>query len=245
MKNINLMKVDEINSISLTRSTVMANKSCILLLPHQTEHRNSFKCLVINKRDGTCNSFSGVDQVDFNQCAACLDPLYNVIWAFNPTNNEISYYNVISTEARTMQNLEVSILSPGLALPIVPSCYVTRSQAAMHLLACLDTLTQAQDEKLTIVEGSENNQSTHGKVYSREDFATVSRFENHGGGWGYSGQSIEAIRFMADTDILLGNLKIKCHSIIIILIKNDNNILKMYCRWLRTIWWSRRIHRQD
>lgn len=26
----------------------------------------------------------------------------------------------------------------------------------------------------------------------------------HGGGWGYSGHSIEAIRFMADTDILLG-----------------------------------------
>ncbi|KAH1008682.1 hypothetical protein HUJ05_009217 [Dendroctonus ponderosae] len=30
------------------------------------------------------------------------------------------------------------------------------------------------------------------------------RFESHGGGWGYSGHSIEAIRFMADTDILLG-----------------------------------------
>ena len=26
----------------------------------------------------------------------------------------------------------------------------------------------------------------------------------HGGGWGYSGHSIEAIRFMCDTDILLG-----------------------------------------
>ncbi|XP_058809373.1 E3 ubiquitin-protein ligase MYCBP2-like [Phymastichus coffea] len=198
------IKVDEINSISLTRSTVMANKNCILLLPHQTEHRNSFKCLVINKRDGTCNSFSGPDQVDFNQCAACLDPLYNVIWSLNPTNNEISYYNIISTESRTISNLEVSILSPSLALPVVSDCYVTRSQAAMHLLACLDTLSQAQDEKLTIVDGSENNQSPHGKVYNREDFATVSRFENHGGGWGYSGQSVEAIRFMADTDILLG-----------------------------------------
>ena len=26
----------------------------------------------------------------------------------------------------------------------------------------------------------------------------------HGGGWGYSGHSIEAVRFMPDTDILLG-----------------------------------------
>jgi len=29
-------------------------------------------------------------------------------------------------------------------------------------------------------------------------------FPGHGGGWGYSAHSIEAIRFMADTDILLG-----------------------------------------
>ncbi|CAL1686165.1 unnamed protein product [Lasius platythorax] len=198
------VKIDEINSISLTRSTVMANKNCIILIPHQNEHANSFKSLMISKRDGTCNSYNGADQVDFNNCAACLDPLYNVIWTFNSTNNEISLYNVISTETRTIPNLEASILNPGLALPVVSTCFVTRSQAAMHLLACLDTLTQAQDENLSIVEESECNQSTHGKVYSREDYATVSRFESHGGGWGYSAHSIEAIRFMPDTDIILG-----------------------------------------
>ncbi|RLU27103.1 hypothetical protein DMN91_000902 [Ooceraea biroi] len=198
------IKIDEINSISLTRSTVMANKNCLILIPHQNEHANSFKSLVINKRDGTCNSYNGTDQVDFNNCAACLDPLYNVIWTFNSANNEISLYNIISTETRAIPGLEASILSPGLALPVVSTCFVTRSQAAMHLLACLDTLTQAQDENLSIIEENECNQSTHGKVYSREDFATVSRFESHGGGWGYSAHSIEAIRFMPDTDILLG-----------------------------------------
>lgn len=36
------------------------------------------------------------------------------------------------------------------------------------------------------------------------DFQTISRFENFGGGWGYSGHSVEAIRFMADTDVILG-----------------------------------------
>lgn len=35
------------------------------------------------------------------------------------------------------------------------------------------------------------------------DFQTVTRFENFGGGWGYSGHSAEAIRFMADTDVTL------------------------------------------
>lgn len=198
------IKIDEINSINLTKSTVMANKACIILIPHQNEHANSFKSLVISKHDGTCSSYSGVDQVDFSNCASCLDPLYNVIWTFNSTNNEISLYNIISTEARSIAGLEASILSPGLALPVVSSCFVTRSQAAMHLLGCLDTLTQAQDENLSIIEENECHQSTHGKIYSREDFVTVSRFESHGGGWGYSAHSIEAIRFMPDTDILLG-----------------------------------------
>ena len=41
-------------------------------------------------------------------------------------------------------------------------------------------------------------------TYSREDYSAVNRFESHGGGWGYSGHSVEAIRFMADMDVLLG-----------------------------------------
>lgn len=36
------------------------------------------------------------------------------------------------------------------------------------------------------------------------EFQTVTRFENFGGGWGYSGHSVEAIRFMADADVILG-----------------------------------------
>lgn len=36
-----------------------------------------------------------------------------------------------------------------------------------------------------------------------DDFSTICRFENFGGGWGYSGNSVEAIRFMCDTDILV------------------------------------------
>ena len=42
------------------------------------------------------------------------------------------------------------------------------------------------------------------KAMSKEDFSVVNRFDSHGGGWGYSGHSIEAVRFSVDTDILLG-----------------------------------------
>ena len=33
-------------------------------------------------------------------------------------------------------------------------------------------------------------------------------FIGHGGGWGYSGHSVEAVRFMSDSDILLGGFSL-------------------------------------
>lgn len=109
---------------------------------------------------------------------------------------------------------------------------------------CLDTLTTAQQLGLSVFE-EEKEKHTTSKVYSKEDYSIVNRFESksgfdvmiitassgvsssilnsfdpcciltlglpvlsvaagHGGGWGYSGHSIEAVRFMADTDIMLG-----------------------------------------
>ncbi|KAJ9574765.1 hypothetical protein L9F63_008079, partial [Diploptera punctata] len=173
------LKIDEslINSLSLMRSTVMANKTSIVLLPTQSDHAGSFKCLAINKRDGNCSSFSGGDQVDFSNTATCLDPLYNVLWSYHPGTHDMTCYNVVGCETRATASLPPSILSPELALPVVASCFVTRSQAALHLLSCLDTLTQAQDQRFTVREDSEDRQAGCGKVYSREDFSAVTRFE--------------------------------------------------------------------
>ena len=41
-------------------------------------------------------------------------------------------------------------------------------------------------------------------VISKPRMNLYTMFSGHGGGWGYSGHSIEAVRFMPDTDILLG-----------------------------------------
>ena len=87
-------------------------------------------------------------------------------------------YNVVACETRATASLPPSILSPELALPVVATCFVTRSQAALHLLSCLDTLTQAQDQRFTVREDSEDRQAGCGKVYSREDFSAVTRFES-------------------------------------------------------------------
>uniref|UniRef100_A0A1B6EGK8 PHR domain-containing protein n=1 Tax=Clastoptera arizonana TaxID=38151 RepID=A0A1B6EGK8_9HEMI len=199
------LKIDEslINSSNLKYSTLMGNKSCILLLPTQCDQAKAFKCLVINKRDGNCNSFCGNEQVDFVRSATCLDPLYNMLWSCHEDIDgaEITCYNIVCCETR--MQIKSSILSPELSLPSVPGCLVTRSQAALHLLGVLDTLTAAQDKRLVVKPQGEEAEVVDGKVFVWEDYSSVTRFESHGGGWGYSGHSIEAIRFMADTDILL------------------------------------------
>jgi len=68
----------------------------------------------------------------------------------------------------------------------------------------LDTLSHCPEVSLSTNEEETAKNANSGKNFSKEDFTAVNRFDNHGGGWGYSGHSIEAIRFMVDTDILLG-----------------------------------------
>jgi PHR domain len=88
------------------------------------------------------------------------------------------------------------------------------------LLGCIDTLTGTLElstlalTECTTVPPTKGpllgrtlttpNAPPRSKVYSSEDFSAVNRFESYGGGWGYSGHSIEAIRFMSDTDLLVG-----------------------------------------
>ena len=131
-----------------------------------------------------------------------LDPLYDVLWSVcgdtgtvqchNPTTNDI--------ELEGKQN----IMTADLALPVSPGCLVSRSQAALNLLSCLDTITSVSP--LNSLSHSDEDSARLGssKAYSKEDFSIVNRFDSHGGGWGYSGHSIEAVRFTVDTDILMG-----------------------------------------
>lgn len=50
---------------------------------------------------------------------------------------------------------------------------------------------------------SESKDTKDASQSDNDEWNTICRFENFGGGWGYSGNSVEAIRFMCDTDILI------------------------------------------
>lgn len=104
---------------------------------------------------------------------------YNICFvSYHPATRDVMCYNVVACESRATEFFPPSVLSAELALPVVASCFVTRSQAALHLLGCLDTLTQAQDHRFTVREENDDRQAGCGKIYSREDFAAVTRFES-------------------------------------------------------------------
>ncbi|XP_041987793.1 E3 ubiquitin-protein ligase highwire [Aricia agestis] len=242
-----------IKTDTLFSSTITANNNCIVILPNRPEH--TFKCITINKNDGSCNAWTGPEQVDFVNTLACLDPLYDVLWCYQPQMRVMKCFNILAfdfhklqrcssndpeafsdaeyeytnygcmkrledfrhienfewvsnTDCKDTENIALSntsVLNQELAIPCTPGCSVTRIHAALHLLGCLDSLTYAHDNKLCMVECKRDN-NVMPVVPVVEDFITVNRFESHGGGWGYSGHSVEAIRFMCDSDILLGGI---------------------------------------
>nr|XP_054484257.1 E3 ubiquitin-protein ligase MYCBP2 isoform X20 [Agelaius phoeniceus] len=205
------LRIDEalINSHVLATSEIFASRHIIGLVPASISEPPPFKCLLINKVDGSCKTFNDSEQEDLQGSGVCLDPVYDVIWRFCPNARELWSYNAVVADSRLpsapdMQS-RCSILSPELALPTGSKALTTRSHAALHILGCLDTLAAMQDLKMGVANTEEETQAVM-KVYSKEDYSVVNRFESHGGGWGYSAHSVEAIRFCADTDILLGGL---------------------------------------
>ncbi|XP_033631426.1 E3 ubiquitin-protein ligase MYCBP2-like isoform X2 [Asterias rubens] len=202
------IKVDEalINPRMLENSLVFANQSVIGVVPRNG--LTGVKCLMLSRVDGTCNSYSEQESsFNFGDSSVCLDPLYNVLWCFQPSTGTITCHSVIKPCVRPIPTLPstASVLTPELALPSTPSILVSRSHCALHMLACLDTLTASQEAQLTVTAAQTEKQCIT-KVYTKEDFNAVNRFEGYGGGWGYSGHSVEALRFSVDTDVVLGGL---------------------------------------
>ncbi|XP_039221583.1 E3 ubiquitin-protein ligase MYCBP2 isoform X8 [Crotalus tigris] len=205
------LRIDEalINSHVLATSEIFASRHIIGLIPASISEPPPFKCLLINKVDGSCKTFNDSEQEDLQGFGVCLDPVYDVIWRFRPNTRELWSYNSVVADSRLPSAPDTqsrcSILSPELALPTGSKALTTRSHAALHMLGCLDTLAAMQDLKMGVMNTEEESHAVM-KVYSKEDYSIVNRFESHGGGWGYSAHSVEAIRFCADTDLLLGGL---------------------------------------
>ena len=54
------------------------------LIPLIDTGRNSIKCLMISRQEGSCRSFTGPDQANLAYHSVCLDPVYDVLWRYVP-----------------------------------------------------------------------------------------------------------------------------------------------------------------
>ena len=141
-----ILKLDEslINAQNLVGATICSNKHQVLLLPTHNQQPTSFHSLCISRSDGFCESFSSLYQVEWSGRVAALDPLYNVLWSLCGETRTVQCHNPKTN------NIELEgkqcIMSPDLALPVTPGCLVSRSQAALNLLSCLDTITSSPTE---------------------------------------------------------------------------------------------------
>lgn len=140
------------------------------------------------------------------QLAFTMDPTYNVLWVFDGAARKLRCHNVVASDINDSDANAAtyrSLLSPELSLPDRVDSRVARSQASLNLLACLDILTSAQDNIPGCFEQPLLKQTQQTAETQAGEFQVVNRFDNFGGGWGYSGHSVEAIRFSADTDIVI------------------------------------------
>lgn len=69
-------------------------------MPNRPEHL--FKCVTINKSDGSCNAWTGHEQVDFVDAVACLDPLYDVLWSYLPQIHVMKCYNILAFDSHKL-----------------------------------------------------------------------------------------------------------------------------------------------
>ncbi|XP_043660407.1 E3 ubiquitin-protein ligase highwire [Drosophila teissieri] len=140
------------------------------------------------------------------QLAFTMDPTYYVLWVFDGAARKLRCHNVVASDINESEANAAtyrSLLSPELSLPDRVDSRVARSQASLNLLACLDILTSAQDNIPGCFEQPLLKQTQQTAETQAGEFQVVNRFDNFGGGWGYSGHSVEAIRFSADTDIVI------------------------------------------
>lgn len=70
------------------------------------------------------------------------------------------------------------IFRPALTLPVVPSSKVTQTQAALHLLCCLDSLTRCQQIPIKEITSQDPQKTMVNRCFTKEDFSIVNRFES-------------------------------------------------------------------
>lgn len=136
-----------------------------------------------------------------------IDPLHDVLWCFDVINKKVLCFNILASKTAGHAG---AIFKSDVTLPNKNVVNITRVHACLNVLACLDTLAYAQNSLDTCFESDAKAKTTKVQLVEAlkdsKETRKICRFEAFGGGWGYFGHSVEAIRFMCDTDILMDGI---------------------------------------
>jgi hypothetical protein len=78
-----------------------------------------------------------------------------------------------------LQPIQVAhIFHPALSLLLKTTSEVTQTQAALHLLCCVDSLTRYQQVPLKETKAHESQKNMISRCYTKEDFSVANRFES-------------------------------------------------------------------
>jgi RCR-type E3 ubiquitin transferase len=145
-----------------------------------------------------------------NNTVFTFDPLYDVLWGFDVTRKTVMCFNILAS--KVLSKKSNAIFKADITLPKKNTVDVTRVQACLNILACLDTLAldanildscfEADSSKLK----QHKNVETVDSLKESKETKKICRFDAFGGGWGYFGHSVEAVRFMCDTDIVMDGI---------------------------------------
>nr|XP_026691648.1 E3 ubiquitin-protein ligase MYCBP2 [Ciona intestinalis] len=221
--NNTFVKYEEVllDSSRLDETKVFGNQSYVGISYSSNEPQSSTESmrksdmLLIEKQSGICRHFDQSCSIDTSgDIQVCMDAAHDVIWSMNPHTWTISSHMLSGYQTNNMSGDAMSPFSPQVAIPLSSKGYTTRTLAGLNLLACIDTLAtrcphgMETDNEENSTDGSTNTLNTKGKAdqHTAEEYSIVNRFKSHGGGWGYSVHSTEAIRFMCDADVLLGGI---------------------------------------
>eukprot|EP00048_Salpingoeca_helianthica_P002652 m.59241 g.59241 ORF g.59241 m.59241 type:complete len:2451 (-) comp12224_c2_seq1:694-8046(-) len=195
---------------STVDETSLADAACVLdgdtLLASTTTPQPS--TLVFNLHSRACSSVGTLTALAGQPL--CRDPDSRIVWTFSARDRSITAYDPLlaalpKAAPGTPEGLarpEAVLMAPAALLPASERTSTSPAQAAVAILASIDSLNRGRIGPLPPLVTT----STGQRVLTLEDYTVCKRFSSLGGGWGYSGGSNDAVAFTVDTDILLGGV---------------------------------------
>ncbi len=181
------------------------NEKYLFVLPSNSPEKVARNYLVVERKSGRFHHFTtNVEDAQVNT-KWTLDPTYDILWAYELERQSVSAYTCWSIgDEKGRRGVWEFVRCPEFWIPTSNSdSPISPDQMGFSLLSTIYSLTmRCQDLQI-----QEMKQSSSNMDFSQRNgdnaYRTVDRFQNYGGGWGYSAQSVEAVQFQPSQDIQL------------------------------------------